>query len=348
VPTIDADAHVIETDRTWAFLEEHEQQYRPAALVVRDADGQGNMREVWRIGRRVMPRRAFAVERTGTSEETRELASIEARLRHMDELGVDVHVLYPTLFLNPVTTVPEVEAALYKSYNRWMSEIWEKGHGRLHWAVLAPTLTLPLALAEMHRGKERGACAVMLRGSEGNRVLSDPYFYPLYEEAIRLDMPVCIHAGNGSFLIEDLYAADGAAISRSKLPALGAIHDIILSGLPERFPRLRFGMIETSASWVPYLCHDLEARLEKMYDRRIDRTAILRDNHIWVACQTNDDIPYVLRYAGGDRLVIGSDYGHADTASELEALRKLKGSVGLPADVVERILDDNARALYGL
>ncbi len=348
MPTIDADAHVIETDRTWAFLEEHEQQYRPAALLVRDPEGQGNMREVWRVGRRVMPRRAFAVERTGTSDETREAADIAARLRHMDELGVDVHVLYPTLFLNPVTAVAEIEAALYKSYNRWMSEIWEHGGGRLHWAVLAPTLTMPLALAEMRRGKQSGACAVMLRGSEGNRVLSDPYFHPLYEEAIELDLPVCIHAGNGSFLIEDLYAADGAAISRSKLPALGAIHDIILSGVPERFPNLRFGMIETSASWVPYLCHDLGARLERMYDRKIDRTAILRDNHIWVACQTDDDIPYVLQYAGEDRLVIGSDYGHADTASELQALRRLQATGGLSPRVVERILDHNARALYGL
>jgi len=296
----------------------------------------------------VMPRRAFAVERTGTSEETRELASIEARLRHMDELGVDVHVLYPTLFLNPVTGNADVEAALYKTYNRWMSEIWEKGHGRLHWAVLAPTLTMGRALEEVRRGKEHGACAVFLRGSEGNRVLSDPYFYPLYEEAIRLDLPICIHAGNGSFLIDDLYIADGAAISRSKLPALGAIHDIILSRVPERFPKLRFGMIETSASWVPYLCHDLEARLERMYDERVDRSTILRDNHIWVACQTNDDLPYVLQYAGEDRLVIGSDYGHADTASELEALRRIKSARTLPAHVVDKILDDNPRALYGL
>ena len=46
--------------------------------------------------------------------------------------------------------------------------------------------------------------------------------------------------------------------------------------------------------------------------------------------------------------MIGSDYGHADTASELDALRRLKGTDGLPARVVDRILDDNARALYGL
>jgi uncharacterized protein len=303
---------------------------------------------VWRVGRRVMPRRAFETSWTGRSAETQEMLSIEARLRHMDELGVDVHVLYPTLFLNPVTASPQVEAALYKSYNRWLADIWVKGGGRLRWAALAPTLTMRVALAEMRRGVEHGACAVMLRGAEGNKTLGDPYFYPLYEEASRLGIPVCIHAGNGSFLIDDLYSTDGSAISRSKLPALGAVHDIILSRLPETFPALRFGMIETSASWVPYLCHDLRARLRRMYDWDVDPKRIIRDSHIWVACQTDDDLPYVIGYAGEDNLVIGSDYGHADTSSELEALRRLKTSGTLPARAVEKILDDNARTLYGL
>ena len=67
-----------------------------------------------------------------------------------------------------------------------------------------------------------------------------------------------------------------------------------------------------------------------------------------MACQTDDDLPYVLQYSGEDNLVIGSDYGHADTSSELEALRHLKQQGKLSAQVIDKILDDNARALYGL
>jgi predicted TIM-barrel fold metal-dependent hydrolase len=348
MPTIDADAHVIETDRTWDYLDAADRELRPVALLVSDAAERGVMREVWRVGRRVMPRRAFPVERTGTTDETRELLDIQARLAHMRELGVDVHVLYPTLFLNPVTAEPRAEAALYKAYNRWMADIWERGEGMLRWAVLAPTLTMEVALAEIRWARERGACAVFMRGSEGGKMPSDPYFYPIYEEASRLDLPLCIHAGNGSFALDDLYTLEASQISRSKLPALGAVHDIILGGLAEKFPKLRFGMIETSASWVPYLCHDLRARLSRIYDRTVDPTTILRDNRIFVACQTDDDLPYVLRYAGEDNLVIGSDYGHSDTSSELEALRHLKDGGALSVRAVEKILDDNARALYGL
>lgn len=345
---IDADAHVVETDRTWAFIEEAEAALRPASMTVSDPNEKGVMREVWRVGRRAIPRRVFPIERTGTTDETRELLSIESRLRHMEALGVDVHVLYPTIFLNPVTSDPDVEAALYKSYNRWMADIWEKGRGKLRWAVLAPTLKMDLALSELRWSKEHGACALFLRGSENGKMPSNPYFYPLYEEASRLNMPLCVHAGNGSMLLDDMYAPEAAQISRSKLPALGAFHDIVMGRLAEKFPRLRFGMIETSASWVPYLCHDLRARLSRIYDRAVDPKTILRDNRIYVACQTDDDLPYVLQYAGEDNLVIGSDYGHSDTSSELEALRHLKESGTLPARVIEKILDDNARTLYGL
>jgi len=47
-------------------------------------------------------------------------------------------------------------------------------------------------------------------------------------------------------------------------------------------------------------------------------------------------------------LVIGTDYGHADNAAEIEALRKLRTDAKIGAQVVDKILDDNPRALYGL
>ena len=36
------------------------------------------------------------------------------------------------------------------------------------------------------------------------------------------------------------------------------------------------------------------------------------------------------------------------TRSEIEALRKVRDEVKVPARVIDKILDDNARALYGL
>ena len=74
----------------------------------------------------------------------------------------------------------------------------------------------------------------------------------------------------------------------------------------------------------------------------------MKDSRMFVACQTDDDLPYVLGYAGEDNLLIGSDYGHADTSSELEALRKLRTSGIIPSQAVDKIMNDNPRRLYGL
>jgi predicted TIM-barrel fold metal-dependent hydrolase len=75
---------------------------------------------------------------------------------------------------------------------------------------------------------------------------------------------------------------------------------------------------------------------------------VLKDNRIYVACQTDDDLDYILQYAGEDNLVIGSDYGHADNATEIEALRKIQNEGKVGSRVIQKILDDNARALYSL
>jgi predicted TIM-barrel fold metal-dependent hydrolase len=98
---------------------------------------------------------------------------------------------------------------------------------------------------------------------------------------------------------------------------------------------------------VPYAIHDFARRAERR-GQTIDRRDVLRANHIYVAVQTDDDIAYVLGYSGEDALVIGTDYGHNDTSSEILAIRKLKEDGNVPARAVNKMLDDNARALYGL
>ena len=74
--------------------------------------------------------------------------------------------------------------------------------------------------------------------------------------------------------------------------------------------------------------------------------ALLRDNRVWVTCQTDDDIGYLVRYAGEDNLMIGTDYGHTDQSSEIEALRIFQEQGQVPSAVARKILDDNPRVLY--
>ena len=338
---IDADAHVLESEHTWDYMLDSEREFRPKIVATpNDADSGG---ESWLVDGRLHGK----ARNVGgdTPRESREMADIAARIRHMDELEVDVQVLYPTMFLRPFTLRPEVELGLVRSYNRWLTDIWKSAPDRLRWVVVLPLLSMDKALEELRWSKENGACGIFVRGVEGERRLSDRYFFPLYEEASRLDMPVCVHSATGNFMMHDFFEGE-CGFNRFKLAVIGAFHTVLFDGVPQRFPRLKFGFIEVSAQWIPYALHDIARRFQRR-KKTIGKDA-LRENRIYVACQTDDDLPYILKYSGDDNIVIGSDYGHADTASELDALRNLKQTGELGAGVIDKILGDNPKALYGL
>jgi len=339
---IDADAHVLETERTWDYMLEAERSMRPRIVATPGDAASGG--ESWLVdGTTIGKARNVGHE---TPKESREMDDIQARLKHMDELAVDVQVLYPTIFLRPFTRRPEVELAVTRSYNRWLIDIWKQAPERLRWAAVLPLLSMDKALAEARYAKENGACAIFMRGLEGDKRVSDSYFFPLYEEAGRLGLPVCVHSATGSFAVHE-YFIDECGFNKFKLAVVGSFHSLIFNRVPEQFPNTKWGFIEVSSQWVPYAIHDFARRFERQ-GRAVDKSAVLRKNKIWVACQTDDDLPYVLKYSGDDMLVIGTDYGHNDTSSEILALRKLKEDGAVPPQVVNKILDDNARALYGL
>ncbi|HEY6367014.1 MAG TPA: amidohydrolase family protein [Candidatus Binatia bacterium] len=339
---IDSDAHVLETERTWDYMLESEREYKPCVVATPDDPSSGG--ESWLVdGVYIGKARNVGHE---TPKEAREMDDINARLRHMDELDVDVQVLYPTIFLRPFTRRPELEWAVTRSYNRWLVDIWKRAPERLRWVAVLPLLSMDKALEEARFAKENGACGIFMRGLEGDKRLSDAHFFPLYEAAGRLDLPVCVHSATGSFAVHDFFLSE-CGFSKFKLAVVGSFHALIFHEIPEKFPQTKFAFIEVSSQWVPYAIHDFARRFERA-GKKVDRGDVLRKNRIYVACQTDDDLPYVLKYAGEDHLVIGTDYGHNDTSSEILALRKLREDGAVPPQIVNKILDDNARALYGL
>lgn len=335
--TIDSDAHVIETPFTWEFMAESERMHAPFSVTREDGP------EYWVVDNRLHPKNNNVG--ANTSADQREMRDLDARLKHMDELEVDVQVLYPTLMLRPYTHSRPTELAMCKSYNRWLAEVWKKGRGRLRWVAMPPLLSPDALGDELRFARDNGACGVFMRGVEYEKRLSDPGLFPLYDLASELDLAVCVHAGTNSSAIHDLYEGE-TGFSRFKLPVVGTFHSLLMEGTPALFPKLRWGFVEVSAQWVPYALNDLRLRFRKL-GRPVPEN-VMAENRMYVACQTTDDLPVVLRDTGEDNLVIGTDYGHNDTSSQIEALRLLRSEGSVPARVIDKILGDNARALYGL
>lgn len=346
--TIDADAHVLETPRTWEFMDEEHKKHTP--MIVTQQTGEtvygasGNVvREYWVVDGRIHSKQVNMG--LDTSVESREMSDVQARLDHMKELEIDVQVLYPTLFLRPMTTNAEVEFALCKSYNRWLAELNKAAPEELRWVVCPPLLSMDRVRDELKFGKDHGACGIFVRALEANKLPSDPYFFPLYDMAAEFDMPVCHHSGIANFDIHEVYR-DEPGFNKFKVTGVGCFHQLLWGHIPQQFPKVRWGFIELSAQWIPYALNDISLRMQRRGEELPDD--VLGANNIFVACQVTDDLDYILDAVGDDNIVVGTDYGHNDTSTEIEALRRLRSDGKISQKSADKILDDNARRLYAL
>ena len=355
---IDADAHVIEIDQTWEYMDPSERQYKPG--VAFQTLESGEVLKYWIIGGRAIRtpwpgggaegEKAFGVfvGNIPLSIESKYMLDVQARVKHMDEMGTDIQVLYPSMWTGPITSNPAEEVAICRSYNRWMSDIYTEGNGRFRWTAVIPVLNLHEAEKQLRHAKDNGAVAVNLRGVEiGNRLINDPYFFRLYEVAGDLDLPVCPHSGVGSFELDSIFGGSTlTAFERNKFSGLSAFHTLIMTSLPAKFPKTKWGIIEFSADWLPYQLNDLQRRIERRGDKMSTQTLV--DNNIWVTIQLNDDLEQIYKYVGDSRLVIGTDYGHADSATEIYALQAFGKDQRLNDQSKKRILWDNPKQLYSI
>ena len=345
---IDADAHVIENDHTWSYLPEESRRHAP--LVLQQTAGafaqtnRGNVARTWLMFETHIQPGDRNVNTEETDPESREMTKVKKRLAHMDELAIDMQVLYPTIFLTPCARDAVAERALYHAYNCWLGDIWRQSAGRLRWAGMIPLGSMHCMREEMAFCKANGAVSIFVRPFECERLVFDSFFHPLYEAAQELDLAVTFHAGNGSYQHHHLMEPHNFA--KFKLAMVACFHGLLEFEMAKRFPALRWGFIEASASWVPYALIDAGKRLKRK-GRRLSSDP-LKDNNIFVTIEMSDDIPYIIDRVGDENLVVGTDYGHTDTSADIEALRTLRqGSRVKPASV-DKILGPNSERLYGL
>jgi hypothetical protein len=144
---------------------------------------------------------------------------------------------------------------------------------------------------------------------------------------------------------------------RNTLPVLYAFHSLVQFKVPERFPDLRFGFIEANSSWVPYVVYDLGRKGRKLtgnsqpeYDH--SGNGLVARNRFYITCYGDEDLATIVKSSGEDNLVVGTDYSHPDAAYDLQLVPALRQRARtdntISSELVEKILQDNPRRLYGL
>jgi predicted TIM-barrel fold metal-dependent hydrolase len=362
---IDADTHLFESTQVWDFIDEEMYPRRPI-IVSGPKDTVYRRSGFWLIDGNIFPKSAgkggFLL---GTPTEpgqletmpdvrARELLDIPGRLQAMDLMGVATQVVYPTLFLAYITDDVKLEVALCRSYNRFMAGVWEQAQGRLRWVVVPPLRSIDASIAEINFAKEHGAVGLFFRGIERDRTLDDPYFFPVYQEAARLNLPICVHTGAGCPAFTAIFDVSRShTFPHTRTLPLMAFRNIVANKIPELFPELRFGFIEAGASWVPYVLHALRSVFGGSPEQWGPK--LFQEYRLYTAYEEWEDLPYLVQYVGEDNLVVGSDWGHhggrgrgGDPSGQPEVFGNMRSREDVPGAIIDKMLADNARQLYGL
>jgi len=356
---IDADTHIIETEAIWDYFDEELCSRKPTLVRFSDPELGGRERTLWVIDGHLVPKphgrggQALrtppidAEEAADPDWQVRAMSDVDTRLREATAMGVDVQVVYPTIFIAYLTDDVALEVGLCRAYNRFMADTCGKDAERLRWVIVPPLRDLDKTIEELHFGKQHGAVGVMFRGVEKDRSLADPYFFPVYEEASKLGLPVCVHTGPGSPVMTELFDDHFSNVfPQVRLLPVMAFQDLLFKKVPDKFPDLRIGFVEAAASWVPYLFHYLNRRMKTGRDYWGPHT--FRDNRMYVACESDEDLPYLLTCIGEDNMISGSDYGHTDQSADMGLIQTLRARTDVSPQVLDKILCTNPARFYGI
>ncbi|MGE0384931.1 MAG: amidohydrolase family protein [Gammaproteobacteria bacterium] len=338
---VDADAHVFECRDTWQHFDPAERHYGPPE------DAATWQVEDFTVDPELVPRVGdYQVYPEGTQD----LRNVPARLAEMDRMQVDVQIVFSTFWLMHDPKDPVREAAMHRSWNRWMAGRSTESGGRLRWLCQVPIRDPQRARQELEFARRHGAVGVETVGVRYDLPLGHPWFWPLYEQMQDLDMVLAIHVG-GSNRIYNRYPE--AFYYNHILPVPGAFHNLIAMDVPKKFPRLKIAFCEAGGSWIPHALSEKfrtndRASARVWGDWRARAREYLAQSNFYVSCLLDDDFAYLAQYIGADRMMIGSDYSHIDAGTDPDALRIFAGREDLPSDLQRWMLDDNARRCFGI
>src|SRR5436190_17547331 len=222
------------------------------------------------------------------------------RLREMDESGIDLQVLSHSIpglqGVDAATGVP-----LARRVNDRLHEAVRAHPDRFAGFAALPTADPKAAADELERTvTELGFKVAMVHGPTNGVFFDDRRFWPIFERAQALDVPLYIHPSSPVQAVADAYYKDYLDRFPQLLTAAWgytvetATHGIrmILSGAFEKYPRLKIILGHLGES-LPFSAW----RINMALSRGADKPSTFRDTfceHFWITTSGNFSTPALM------------------------------------------------------
>jgi len=274
--------------------------------------------------------------------------------KHLDRYGIDVAILTGDEPIEASTLAnPYYADALCRAYNDYMIAEWLPKDARFKGSIVIAPQDPQLAAKEIRRLGAHPDLVQVLASHGAQRPYGDPFYHPIYEACAEMGLPFAVHLGGQGGLNANPVGAGPPTFfweAHAVLPQSAMTHlaSMIAQGVFERWPDLRFVIIECGVAWVPSLLWRLDANyralrketpwlkmLPSEYFRRNVRLSTqpleqpAKVEHLWATLEAMD---------GEHTLMFASDYPHWDY-DDAERLH-------IPPAWRERIMGLNALDTY--
>jgi 2,3-dihydroxybenzoate decarboxylase len=279
------------------------------------------------------------------------------RLKEMDEAGIDLQVLShgapATQRLDPQTAVP-----LARRVNDRLDEVIKANPARFAGFAVLPTAEPKSAADELERtvtklGFKGGMVHGLTAVDESLLFLDDKRFWPIFERAQALDVPLYMHPALPHKAVIEAYYKDyleqfpGLMTAAWGFTVEAATQGIrlVLSGVFEAYPRLKIILGHLGES-LPFSLWRIDMALARQGNRKTPFRDTFRE-HFWITTSGNFSTPALLccvMEMGVDRILFSVDYPFVPNGPG----PKWMETVPLSSEDKAKILHGNARRLLKL
>ena len=287
----------------------------------------------------------------------------DARLKVMDEQGLDGAWLFPTLGVGIEEALADdgpAAMAAFSAFNTWLHEDWGFAYcDRLFGAPYLCLMELDAAVAELDRVLDLGARVLCMRPGPVHTAVgtTSPFteaFDPFWARVAEAGITVAFHGGDSGYGAHvDAWEPDTEAKAFFATPLYRAITSnraisetmlaLLCHRTLERHPRLRIASIENGASWVSHLLKLAEKSAAMSPGWFTESPSELFHRQVWVSPFWEDDPVTSVELIGAERTLFGSDWPHTEGLADPGSYRE--ELAGLPEATIDRVMGANALEL---
>jgi predicted TIM-barrel fold metal-dependent hydrolase len=288
----------------------------------------------------------------------------DARLKLMDQQDLGGAIFLPTLGVGMEMSLYHDAPALlaaFRAFNRWMEEDW--GFAYQERIFGAPYITLvdaDNAVRELEWALDRDARFVVMVGGpvltpSGGKSPADPIYDPFWARANEAGITVLYHGGDNAYSrylgdwgeggdVESFRSTAFRTLSSSNATQ-DTIANLIANGLFARFSNLRIATIETGSDWVFHLFDKFKKSYGQNPQKYAEDPAETFRRHVTVSPYYEDELGELRDLVGADRMVMGSDFPHAEGLADPTAYIKDLKNFDFSDEDCKKIMSDNGWAL---